>query len=91
MDSEEESGVDYAERCQGYPFAGQRLRRDAQADSDWDLLVLLNEDKIDEQDHDDYTYPSLGIGLANESDDSPNCVFDERLAEQKRAVLFIIM
>lgn len=36
---------------------GSRARRDAKADSDWDILVLLNKDKIDEQDHDNYTYP----------------------------------
>lgn len=57
---------------------GSRARRDAKADSDWDILVLLNKDKIDEQDHD-----SLGIGMANQSDDSPDSVFDEGLAEQK--------
>lgn len=62
---------------------GSRARRDAKADSDWDILVLLNKDKIDEQDHDNYTYPFLGIGMANQSDDSPDCVFDEGLAEQK--------
>ena len=45
---------------------GSRARRDAKADSDWDILVLLNKDKIDEQ-----------------SDDSPDSVFDEGLAEQK--------
>ena len=38
---------------------GSRARRDAKADSDWDILVLLNKDKIDEQDHDNYTYPLL--------------------------------
>lgn len=41
---------------------GSRARRDAKADSDWDLLVLLNKDKIDEQDHDDYTYPFWELG-----------------------------
>lgn len=41
---------------------GSRARRDAKVDSDWDLLVLLNKDKIDEQDHDDYTYPFWELG-----------------------------
>ena len=35
---------------------GSRARRDAKADSDWDILVLLNKDKIEEQDHDNYNY-----------------------------------
>ena len=39
-----------------------RARRDAKADSDWDILVLLNKDKIDEQDHDNYTYPLWELG-----------------------------
>ena len=41
---------------------GSRARRDAKADSDWDILVLLNKDKIDEQDHDNYTYPLWELG-----------------------------
>ena len=41
---------------------GSRARRDAKADSDWDILVLLNKDKIDEQDHDSYTYPLWKLG-----------------------------
>ena len=43
-------------------FFGSRARRDAKADSDWDILVLLNKDKIDEQDHDNYTYPLWELG-----------------------------
>ena len=41
---------------------GLRARRDAKADSDWDILVLLNKDKIDEQNHDNYTYPLWELG-----------------------------
>lgn len=41
---------------------GSRVRRDAKADSDWDILVLLNKDKIVEQDHDHYTYPLWELG-----------------------------
>lgn len=41
---------------------GSRARKDAKADSDWDILVLLNKDKIEEQDHDDYTYPFWELG-----------------------------
>ena len=38
------------------------MPKDAKADSDWDILVLLNKDKIDEQDHDNYTYPLWELG-----------------------------
>ncbi len=41
---------------------GSRARNDAKADSDWDILVLLNKDKIEEQDHDNYTYPLWELG-----------------------------
>ena len=41
---------------------GSRARKDAKADSDWDILVLLDKDKIEEQDHDDYTYPFWDLG-----------------------------
>ena len=62
---------------------GSRARRDAKADSDWDLLVLLNKDKIDEQDHDDYTYPFWELGWKINQMIHPIGVFDEGLAEQK--------
>ena len=38
------------------------MPKDAKADSDWDILVLLNKDKIDEQNHDNYTYPLWELG-----------------------------
>lgn len=41
---------------------GSRARQDAKEDSDWDILVLLNKDKIVEKDHDDYTYPFWELG-----------------------------
>ena len=62
---------------------GSRARRDAKADSDWDLLVLLNKDKIDEQDHDDYTYPFWELGWKINQMIHPIGVFDEGLAVQK--------
>ena len=36
---------------------GSRARNEAMANSDWDILVLLNKDKVEEGDHDDYSYP----------------------------------
>ena len=41
---------------------GSRAREDARPDSDWDILVLLNKDKIEEQDHDNFTYPFWELG-----------------------------
>lgn len=41
---------------------GSRARKDAKADSDWDILVLLNKERIEENDHDNYTYPLWELG-----------------------------
>ncbi len=44
---------------------GSRARGDAREDSDWDVLILLDKDRITSQDIDDYTYPlwERGLGL----------------------------
>lgn len=36
---------------------GSRARGDAHKGSDWDLLVLLNQDTLREEDYDNITYP----------------------------------
>lgn len=41
---------------------GSRARGDERSDSDWDLLVLLDKDKIQDSDHDLYTYPFWELG-----------------------------
>ena len=41
---------------------GSRARQDARPDSDWDILVLLDKEHIEERDHDDYTYPFWELG-----------------------------
>ena len=47
---------------------GSRARGDAHDDSDWDVLILLDKDRITSQDIDDYTYPLRELGwLYNES------------------------
>lgn len=69
---------------------GSRARRDAKADSDWDILVLLNKDKIDEQDHDNYTYPLWELGWQINQMIHP-IVYSMKDWNSKKAVLFIIM
>ena len=47
---------------------GSRARDDARDDSDWDVLILLDKDRITSQDIDDYTYPLRELGwLYNEN------------------------
>ena len=41
---------------------GSRARGDAREDSDWDVLILLDKDRITTQDIDDYTYPLRELG-----------------------------
>ena len=41
---------------------GSRARGDARDDSDWDVLILLDKDRITSQDIDDYSYPLREMG-----------------------------
>lgn len=41
---------------------GSRARGDAREDSDWDVLILLDKDRITSQDVDDYSYPLRELG-----------------------------
>ncbi|MBP3763060.1 MAG: nucleotidyltransferase domain-containing protein [Bacteroidales bacterium] len=41
---------------------GSRARGDARPDSDYDLLILLDKDRITSTDHDNYGYPLRASG-----------------------------
>ncbi|HLP04505.1 MAG TPA: nucleotidyltransferase domain-containing protein [Paludibacter sp.] len=41
---------------------GSHARGDERADSDWDLLILLNKDKIESNDFDLISYPLYELG-----------------------------
>jgi len=41
---------------------GSQARGDARADSDWDLLMLLDKDKITYEDENTYAYPFAEMG-----------------------------
>ena len=41
---------------------GSRARGDAREDSDWDVLILLDKERITSQDIDMYTYPLRELG-----------------------------
>ena len=41
---------------------GSQARGDAQEDSDWDILILLDKDKVEVTDHDQFTYPFWELG-----------------------------
>lgn len=41
---------------------GSRARGDARKDSDWDLLILLNKDRLEQSDYDNVSYPFVLLG-----------------------------
>lgn len=41
---------------------GSRARGDNRYDSDWDLLVILNQDRLTQHDYDEVTYPFTELG-----------------------------
>lgn len=41
---------------------GSRARGDERADSDWDVLILIDKDKLTSEDHDLYSYPFWELG-----------------------------
>lgn len=41
---------------------GSQARGDSRAGSDWDLLILLDKAKIEECDHDKFSYPFWELG-----------------------------
>jgi len=44
---------------------GSQARGDARPDSDWDLLVVLDKDKKEFEDEDNYSYPFSVLGWNN--------------------------
>jgi uncharacterized protein len=41
---------------------GSRARGDARSDSDWDILILLNKEKLDQTDYNTVSYPFVLLG-----------------------------
>ena len=41
---------------------GSRARGDAHNDSDWDILILLDKDKLEQTDYDKVSYPFVLLG-----------------------------
>ena len=50
---------------------GSRARGTENNDSDWDLLILLDKDKIDDSDFDQISYPIVELGWKEGEQFSP--------------------
>lgn len=50
---------------------GSRARGDFREDSDWDLLVLLDKDRIEPSDYDTVTYPMRELGWELDAEVNP--------------------
>lgn len=50
---------------------GSRARRDANNDSDWDILLLVDKDKITKEDYDSISYPLFELGWALQQQINP--------------------
>ncbi|MDR0832731.1 MAG: nucleotidyltransferase domain-containing protein [Candidatus Symbiothrix sp.] len=64
---------------------GSEARGDARPDSDIDLLILLDKDKITSQERRDITYPLYDVELETGVIISPK-VFSKRFWEEKLAI-----
>ena len=66
---------------------GSQARGDAHADSDWNVLVLLNKDHLTQDDHDLYSYPFWELGWKMDAMIHPT-VYTQKDWKQKANPIF---
>lgn len=66
---------------------GSRARGDNRADSDWDLLVLVDQDKQQLQDFDRYAYPFVEMGWQTGEEINP-MLYTQAEWQQRHFTLF---
>ena len=66
---------------------GSRARGDYRPDSDWDLLVLIDRDKVSDDDFDKFAYSFIYYGWLNEADVSPH-IYTYKDWEKRRITPF---
>lgn len=58
---------------------GSQARGDAQVDSDWDILILLNKEKLEPSDYDEVSFPLTMLGWEPWRKDKSHYVYNERM------------
>ena len=58
---------------------GSQARGDAQVDSDWDILILLNKEKLEPSDSDEVSFPLTMLGWEPWRKDKSHYVYNERM------------
>lgn len=66
---------------------GSRARNDAREDSDWDLLIILNKDKMSVSDIERYACPFMELGYEAEEEINP-IVYTRKEWENRKFTLF---
>ena len=65
---------------------GSQARGDARPDSDWDVLVLLDKDKITTKDHDEISWPIFTLGWDYDELISPVLYTQEQWKDNRLAL-----
>ena len=67
---------------------GSRARGDNRPDSDWDVLLLLDKDKVSDEDFDRYSYNLVELGWDVNAEINPLLFSKKQWAEQNRKSIF---
>jgi predicted nucleotidyltransferase len=66
---------------------GSRTRGDARPDSDWDILILLDADKISSAEYDRIAYPLFDLGMEYDTYISPK-IYTKSSWEKRNFTIF---
>ena len=77
----------YPSEVEAYLF-GSRARGDNRPDSDWDVLLILNKDKVSFEDHSAYSYPLRELGWDVDAEINPILFSRSQWQRQEQTTLF---